>query len=147
MKISKVFIVLVAQILILFSVQCFAGERLSVESNRVNVRSGPGTKYEVLWQAEKNYPLEVVEEKGKWVHFKDFEGYEGWAYKPLLGKKKTVVVKVYKSNIRSGPGTEHPIVFTAEKGTPFEVIDTKNGWQRVRHSDGDSGWISSSLLW
>jgi SH3-like domain-containing protein len=147
MKISKIFIVLSVQALILFSVQCFAGSRLSVESDRLNVRSGPGTQYEVLWQAEKNYPVEIVEEKGSWVHFKDFEGYEGWAYKPLLGEKKAVVVKVYKANVRKGPGTDYPVVFTAEKGTPFEVIGTENGWYRIRHSDGDSGWVSSGLLW
>jgi SH3-like domain-containing protein len=131
----------------ILSVQAFAGERLSVESDRLNVRSGPGTQYEVLWQAEKNYPVEVVEEKGNWIHFKDFEGYEGWGYKPLLGKKKTVVVKVYKANVRKGPGTQNPIVFTAEKGTPFEVTDMENDWYRIRHSDGDFGWISSGLLW
>ncbi|MDY0361573.1 MAG: SH3 domain-containing protein [Desulforegulaceae bacterium] len=143
----KIPIILFVQILILFSVQCFAGERVSVESDRLNVRSGPGSTYEVLWQAEKNYPLEVIEEKGHWVHFKDFEGYEGWVYKPLLGKKKTVVIKVYKANVRKGPGTDYPIVFTAEKGTPFELIGTKNNWYEIRHSDGDSGWVSSSLLW
>lgn len=147
MKRIKIFIVLSVQILILFSVQCMAGERVSVESDRLNVRSGPGTQYEVLWQAEKNYPLEVVEEKGNWVHFKDFEGYEGWVYKPLLGKKKTVVIKVYKANIRKGPGTDNPVVFTAEKGTPFEVLGMKDNWYQIRHSDGDSGWVSSGLLW
>lgn len=143
----KLYLILSVLILTLFSVKSFAGERVSVESDRLNVRSGPGSGYDVLWQAEKNYPLEVVEEKGRWVHFKDFEGYEGWVYKPLLGKKKTAVIKVYKANVRKGPGTDYPVVFTAVKGTPFEVLEIKDNWYQIRHSDGDSGWVSSSLLW
>jgi SH3-like domain-containing protein len=131
--------------LIPFSV--FAGERYSVESETLNVRSGPGTDYEILWKAEKYYPVEVIEEKSKWAHFKDFEGYEGWVYKPLLSKKKTAVVKVYKSNVRKGPGTDYPVIFTAEKGTPFLVTGNKNGWYELKHSDGDKGWIKQTLLW
>lgn len=129
------------------SAACFANKRYSVDSEKINVRSGPGTKYEVLWQAERNYPMNVVKEKGKWVRFKDFEGYEGWVYKPLLNNKSSVVVKVKKSNVRKGPGINYPVVFTAEKGTPFLVIEQKNGWYKLLHSDGDSGWAKKSLLW
>ena len=125
----------------------FSSQRYSVSSDRLNVRSGPGTKYEILWQAEKNYPLAAVEDKGQWIHFKDFEGYEGWAYKPLLSKKRSVVIKIGKCNIRKGPGTNYPVIFTAEKGTPFLVTGSKNGWYKLLHSDGDTGWAKKTLLW
>ncbi|PID77734.1 MAG: hypothetical protein CSB21_03810 [Deltaproteobacteria bacterium] len=122
-------------------------ERISVKSGRLNVRSGPGSKFEILWQTEKYYPFEVVEQKLNWVHVKDFEGYEGWVYKPLLCKEKTVVVKVGKCNVRKGPGKNFSVLFNAEKGTPFIVVGSEKGWLKVRHSDGDSGWIKGSLLW
>lgn len=136
-------------VLVFFSMPglSFSLERYSVSSDKANIRSGPGSEYEVLWQAEKYYPMTFVEKKGNWIHFKDFEGYEGWVYKPLLNKKKTVVVKVGKCNVRKGPGKSYSIVFTAIKGTPFLVVNEKNGWYRLKHSDGDIGWVKNNLLW
>jgi SH3-like domain-containing protein len=143
-KISFLFVVLV-----FFSMPAlsFSQERYSVSTDKLNVRSGPGSEHEVLWQAEKYYPMVSVKKKGNWIHFKDFEGYEGWVYKPLLSKKKSVVVKVGKCNVRKGPGKSYPIVFTADKGTPFLVISEKKGWYRLKHSDGDTGWVKTTLLW
>lgn len=125
----------------------YSDQRLSVQKNKINVRSGPGTNHEALWQAEKYYPLQIIDSKGEWVLFRDFEGYEGWAYKPLLGNKQTVVTKVNKANIRKGPGTEYPILFTAGKGVPFLVLESKKSWYKVSHSDGDMGWVFKTLTW
>lgn len=139
--------VLFSLTLLSMPVLSFSEQRLSVQKDKINVRSGPGTNYETLWQTEKYYPLQVLDTKGKWVLFRDFEGYEGWAYRPLLSDKHTVVTKANKSNIRKGPGTEYPILFTAEKGVPFLVLESKNNWYKISHSDGDIGWIFKTLAW
>lgn len=132
---------------IFFPVILFAAERYSVSSAKLNVRSGPGTDYEVLWQAEKYYPFNIINKKGKWGLFEDFEGYKGWVYMPLLGKEHCVVVNVGRCNVRKGPSTNYPVIFTAEKGTPFIVKSVKGDWYNVQHSDGDVGWIKKNLLW
>lgn len=125
----------------------FAAERMTVEGAMVNIRSGPGTEHSVLWQAEANYPVEVLEKKNGWVRFRDFEGYEGWVSEKLMGRTPSVVVKNPKANVRSGPGTQHSVVFTSEKGVPFRVLGRQDAWIRVRHADGDEGWLHSSLVW
>ncbi|WP_035276382.1 SH3 domain-containing protein [Desulforegula conservatrix] len=125
----------------------FSEQRLSVQKDKINVRSGPGTNHEILWKAEKYYPLQVLDTNDKWIHFRDFEGYDGWVYKPLLSNDKTIVTKNRKSNIRKGPGKEYPVLFTAGKGVPFLVLETKKDWYKVRHSDGDTGWVFKSLIW
>ena len=130
------------------AVSALAAERLSVKKGTVNVRSGPGTEYEILWEAEANYPVEVLATEGKWVRFRDYEDYQGWLYRPLLDKTDTVVVKRSgKSNVRSGPGTKNPVVFVVQKGVPFRVLERRGNWLRVRHADGDKGWIHKSLVW
>jgi SH3-like domain-containing protein len=60
---------------------------------------------------------------------------------------ETVITRTGLCNIRSGPGTENELVFQAEKGVPFKVIGRKGKWIRVRHADGDTGWIHSKLVW
>ncbi|MDL2286430.1 SH3 domain-containing protein [Desulfococcaceae bacterium OttesenSCG-928-F15] len=113
----------------------------------MHVRSGPGTQYQSLWEAEMNYPVQVLEKKDKWIRFRDFEGYEGWISRPLLAKIDTVVVKRSQVNIRSGPGTNHEVAFLVEKGVPFRVLSRKGDWIQVQHADGDKGWIKKDLVW
>lgn len=122
-------------------------ERVSVQVPLANIRSGPGTNYDILWKVEKYYPLKVVEKSGKWYKFVDFEGDKGWVYAPLVDSTETVVVSRENCNIRSGPDTESDVKFTADKGVPFKVLERKGKWVHVQHSDGDDGWIYGSLVW
>jgi SH3-like domain-containing protein len=122
-------------------------QRLTVTSDVANIRSGPGTQFDILWQVEKNHPIEVIDKTDKWYRFRDFEGDEGWVHESLVGQIPAVITKSEKSNVRSGPGTGYKIKFTVEKGIPFRVLQRKNKWVFVRHADGDKGWIHSSLLW
>ncbi len=124
-----------------------AAERMAIKSDIANIRSGPGVKYELLWQIEKYHPILVIEKKGDWCHFKDFEGDRGWVHASLLNKANTVIVKVRRCNVRSGPGTQFDVAFSVDKGIPFKVLSTKGSWFEVQHSDGDKGWIFKSLLW
>lgn len=124
-----------------------AAERMAVKTNKANIRSGPGAQYEQLWQIEKYHPVIIIEKKGDWYHFRDFEGDEGWIHHSLLDKTETVIVKVRRCNVRTGPGTEYDIAFTVDKGIPFKVLQKKGRWYEVQHADGDRGWIFNTLVW
>jgi len=122
-------------------------ERYAVSVPKANVRSGPGTNYDWIWQVGKYYPVEVLKKKGPWYFFKDFEGDEGWIHKSLLRKMPAVITKKKKCNIRSGPGTKHDVAFQVEEGIPFKVIKRKGRWIQIEHEDGDKGWIHESIVW
>ena len=122
-------------------------ERLTVVVSVANIRSGPGSKHDILWKVEKYYPIEVLKKTGSWYLFKDFEDDKGWIHKSLLGKTSAVITKKDQCNIRSGPGTKNEILFTVEKGIPFKVIKRKGKWLHIEHADGDKGWIYRSLVW
>lgn len=112
-----------------------------------NIRSGPGSSNDILWKVEAYHPLRVIEKKGKWYHFKDFEGDEGWIHDSLVQKMETVITKKENCNVRSGPGTGTDIVFTTEKGIPFKILKKNKKWLNVEHADGDRGWIHQTLVW
>lgn len=122
-------------------------ERLAVKGKVANIRSGPGTNYEVIWQAEQNYPIDVIQTQGDWILFKDYENDKGWISKGLTASTQTVIVKNPTVNVRSGASTNHPIVFKAQKGTPFKVLKKEGQWYQIQHADGDTGWISTSVVW
>ncbi len=122
-------------------------EFLAVKVPIANIRSGPGENQDLLWKVEAYHPLQVIEKNGKWYHFKDFEGDEGWVHFSLVQKMDAVITAKENCNIRSGPGTKYDIVFTAEKGIPFKVLKNQQKWIKVEHADGDTGWIYNTLVW
>lgn len=124
-----------------------AAEYGSVSKDGVNIRSGPSTNDEVFWEVFKDFPLKVLQRKDKWAKTQDFEGDTGWIYSPLLSKKKTVIVKVKKANIRIGPGKNYEVVASALYGVVFAPGKTDGDWMQVTHTDGTKGWIHNSLVW
>ncbi len=142
----KFYSVLTIILLAFFADTVFA-QRLAVSVPVANIRSGPGTKYPVLWNSEKYFPIQVLEKKGGWYNFKDFEGDQGWIHNAIVNKEPTIITKKTKCIIRNGPGPKYNILFMVEKGVPFKVIGTKGQWFNVKHADGDTGWIFKSLVW
>ena len=143
MRVSTAILVLV---MILFASLSHA-ERLAVTASVANVRSGPGTQYDVIWKIEKYHPVFVIHKSNSWYQFKDFEGDQGWVHQSLVGKIKAVITKGDISNIRSGPGTKFKVLFKVEKGIPFKIVKRKGRWIHIQHADGDEGWIHASLVW
>ena len=125
----------------------FAQERLSVSAGIANIRSGPGTKYDVLWQGEQYHPFTIIEKQEDWYKIKDFENDVAWLHKSLLDKTEGVITKKEQCNIRSKPDTKSQIMFTVEKGVPFKVLERKKNWIKIEHADGDIGWIYKTLVW
>ena len=138
--------IMVAVLLIICSTDALA-ERLTIKVPLANIRSGPGTKYDIIWNVEKYHPIVVLEKSGPWYHFRDFEEDEGWVHKSLVNKIPSVITNKEKCNIRSGPGLNYKILFYVEKGIPFKVIKRKGKWINIQHADGDRGWIHKSLVW
>ena len=124
-----------------------AAEYVSVKKDEVNIRSGPSTNDNVIWQVFESFPLEVLKRDGKWVHVEDFEGDKGWIYETLISSKKTVIVNVDTANMRSGSSTDNPVVATVKKGVVFDALEMKGDWIKVRYKNEITGWIHNSLLW
>ena len=125
---------------------------MSISGEKVQLRSGPGTKYSSKWQYGDGFPLKVITRKGNWVKVKDFENDTGWVFNKLLTRKPHMIVKANKGkkkrvNIRSGPGTKYKPVGRAYYGVVFETLTQEKGWAKVRHESGLTGWIKRSLLW
>ena len=133
-------------LLIIFSSIAIA-ERLTATSSIANIRSGPGTKYDILWKIGKYHPILVLKKSGNWYRFRDFEGDKGWIHKSLVRKIPSVITNKENCNVRSGPGTKYKILFATEKGVPFKTLKRKGNWIHVQHADGDKGWIHKSLVW
>lgn len=119
---------------------------VSVDIDRLNIRSGPGTDHPVQMRVARGYPLYVVGRSGSWLFVMDYDGDQGWVSSKLVSMSSYVITQLDKCNVRSGIGTEHDIAFKAERGVMLKVLKEKDGWLRVRHSDGDEGWMSGKIV-
>lgn len=145
-KMAKTMLVIMAVSLMLTGL-VYAQERLCVTAGIANVRSGPGTQFDVLWQVEKYHPFTIVQKKDDWYEIKDFENDMAWLHQSLLDKVDGVITIKEKCNIRSRPDTNSQVLFTVEKGVPFKVVERQENWIKVEHADGDAGWIYKTLVW
>jgi SH3-like domain-containing protein len=59
---------------------------------------------------------------------------------------KRLSVAFDKANVRSGPGTNHEIMWSAGKYYPVDIIKTSGKWYHIRDFEGDTGWIYRRLL-
>lgn len=137
---------------LLFSPAAVLAEMVAIAGEDVNMRSGPGTKNEVLWKMGTGFPLEVVKRSGDWLQVKDFEGSTGWVQKKTINTTQHVVVRANKGtdntiNVRSEPSRKAGVVAQAKYGVVFKKLAKKGDWVQVEHGEDVTGWIESSLLW
>jgi len=52
--------------------------------DKCNIRSGPGTKSDIVFTVEKGVPFKVIKQKKNWIHIQHADGDKGWIYKPLV---------------------------------------------------------------
>ena len=128
------------------------GKMGSIKGEKVQLRSGAGTKYASKWEYGDGFPLRVLSRKGNWVKVKDFENDTGWVHKDYLASTPHMIVKVFKNkkkkiNIRSGPSTKYKIVGKAYYGVVFKTLEQKKGWAKIQHESGLTGWVKRDLLW
>lgn len=125
---------------------------VSISGDDINLRSGPGTKYRVLWELGRGFPLEILKRTGEWYRVRDFEGAIGWVHRDGVGNTPHMIVRTNKKskktiNLRSGPGTSNQVVAKAHYGVVLKTLEQKNGWVKVRHEQGVTGWVRRDLLW
>jgi SH3-like domain-containing protein len=125
---------------------------LCVSAQKANLRAGPGTNYEIVWEVYKYMPFLKVGTSlsGKWYAVRDVDGDVNWIHKRLVTSRyRCAVVKTQEVNIRTGPGTNYSKSFISpgKKYYSFRVLKRKGMWVRVKDEQGKIGWIHRNYLW
>ncbi len=123
-----------------------AAEYVSVSKDEINLRSGPKTDSEVLFQLPLGYPLQVLGKEGQWLKVSDYEGDKGYILESLTSKTPYVIVKVKECKILAGPGPKEKVVGTGVKDVIFAKGEQKGDWIKVTHPSL-SGWVHKNSVW
>src|SRR6516225_828217 len=77
---------------------------VSLKSDRVNLRQGPGTEYPIAWVFRRaGLPVEVIREFDGWRQVRDSEGTTGWVLASLWSGRRTAVVLPWEAS--GGPSS------------------------------------------
>ena len=125
-------------------------EALCIKNEKANLRKGPGTSHEKLWEVFKYMPFKQLGVKDAWKRIEDIDGDIYWVYSPLTTQKyKCAVIKNNKTNLRTGPGTNFPKVpwSPVPKFFSMKVLKIEKNWVQIEDIDGDKAWIYRPLVW
>ena len=52
--------------------------------DKCNIRSGPGTRFDILFTVERGVPFKVVKTDGDWLNIAHSDGDRGWIHRTLV---------------------------------------------------------------
>lgn len=123
-------------------------EFLSIAKSAVILYDGPSRLAVKQYIASMHLPVEVLTKVDGWVKVRDSRGYFAWVESENLDQKRFVIVKAPSASIyRSTDQQVHPL-FSVQQDVVLEQLETPhNGWLKVRHRDGESGYIRTDQIW
>ena len=127
---------------------------VSLKSQRVNMRVGPGRDYKVEWMYTKaGLPLEILQEYDNWRKVRDLDGEEGWILQSLLSSKRTAIVAPWKRDeqnalvaLKEAPDSNSAVLAQLEPGVMTKVSECENGWCHIE-AEKVQGYAMQDLLW
>ncbi len=111
-KLLRRFLPAVLAVLVLFPAPLVAAETsglplprfVSLRSDEVNLRTGPGVRYPVEWvYTRRDLPVEVIAEFDAWRKIRDWQGTEGWVHQSMLSARRMVVIPSGSKTMRADP--------------------------------------------
>jgi SH3-like domain-containing protein len=120
---------------------------VSLRSDTVNVRSGPGVRYPIEWVfTKRSMPVEVLEEFEVWRKIRDWQGTEGWVHQTNLSGKRSAIVTGDVRDLRRDGDPRASVIARIEPGVVGQLLDCHGTWCRVEF-DGQKGYLAKSEFW
>ena len=130
---------------------------VSLKSDRVFLRQGPGTDYPIAWVFQRaGLPVEVLREFEVWRQVRDAGGTVGWVHGSLLSSRRTALILPWE--VKEGQ-SQAPLatlldddheraraVAQLEAGALVSIIGCAKRWCRVSIGD-HRGYIEQAKLW
>ncbi|HNH35986.1 MAG TPA: SH3 domain-containing protein [Rhodocyclaceae bacterium] len=108
----------------------------------------PSQKAQPLFVIARGTPVEVVVVIEGWLKVRDGGGDLAWIEKKHLADRRTVMVRGDRAQVRAQADEKAPLVFEAEKNVILDLLEPgPAGWARVRHRDGQEGYVRTPQVW
>jgi SH3-like domain-containing protein len=110
----------------------------------------PSQKAKPLFVIAAGTPVEAIVSLDAWVKVRDMKGDLAWIERRLLSDRRALQLRE-RVQVRAEPNDSAKPAFEAEADVLLELIEpaqpTNNNWVKVRHRDGQQGFVKPSQVW
>ncbi|GGJ83927.1 N-acetylmuramoyl-L-alanine amidase [Lentibacillus kapialis] len=127
-------------------------DKAVVTSDNLNIRSGPGTEYNLIGQVNTGTALHMVSVEDGWVEI-TYDNRTAWVSsdyvdihsnldrdsansQPVGGNDiENIMIQHDNTHLRKGPSTSYDIVGFANKGEAFNVAGEEGNWYKIANEE------------
>ncbi|MDD4946271.1 MAG: SH3 domain-containing protein [Gallionella sp.] len=121
---------------------------VSVGENSAILYDAPSLKAKKLFVVTRYMPFEQVVSLDNWVKVRDHSGGLYWVEKHALSSKRYVFAMMPLVDVRAAPDFGAARVIQVRQQVALEwLADTGTGWVKVRHGDGEVGYVRGTEVW
>ncbi len=122
----------------------------SLKSDDLNMRSGPGERYPVLWRYQRrDLPVKIEREFDIWRLIEDMDGIKGWVQAGfLIGHRSFVTTGTEDRILRADPNDTADAVADLKPGIVGRIksCDAGKDWCQMQ-VQSYRGWLKRSDVW
>lgn len=125
-----------------------AADYVSVSESNAILYDAPSIKAKKLFVVNRYMPFEQVVTLDSWVKVRDRSGGMYWVEKRVLSNKCYVFALLPLLDVRAEPDFGATRLFQVRQQVALERLEsTGTGWIKVRHQDGNVGYVRSTEVW
>lgn len=123
-------------------------EFLSIAKSATIMYDAPSIKSGKLFVASIHLPVEVIVNVEGWTKVRDSSGNLAWVENSVLSDQRFVIVTVSLADIYQLENENSGLAFQAQEHVVLEWLGSEtSGWVKVRHQDGQSGFVKADQVW
>lgn len=139
---------LLASLLLIQGYAIAALDFFSIADNAAIMYDAPSLKAGKIFVASRHLPVEVIVKVEGWVKVRDSGGSLAWMEEKTLSNKRYVIVTAPQAEAYQAADINSLLLFEAQKNVVMEWLEPAvNGWIKVRHRDGQSGYVRTHQVW
>jgi SH3-like domain-containing protein len=139
---------LLASLLLIQGHAIAALDFFSIADNAAIMYDAPSLKAGKIFVASRHLPVEAIVKVEGWVKVRDSGGSLAWVEEKALSNKRYVIVTAPQAEAYQAADINSPLLFEAQQNVVMEWLEPAvNGWIKVRHRDGQSGYVRTHQVW
>ena len=140
----------------------------NISGDRINVRNGPGTEYDVATQFVAGQEIQVIGRYGDWLQVREsIDKPVYWASAELLDISEAAASALFEVQageipaapparvgtvreeglqLRDGPGTNYIALTKLQPDVQLDLLEIYDGWFHVGVPGGLDGWVKGEFI-
>lgn len=121
---------------------------VSVSEKSAILYDAPSLKAKKKFVVNRYMPFEQVVSLDNWVKVRDSKGELSWVEKRVLSNKRYVFALSPLLDVHAEADADAKRLFQVRQQVALEYLEpTGTGWVKVRHPDGEVGYVRSTEVW